>query len=387
MEIQLDRNKSEPIYRQISRSICRQVSKGQLTYEDKVPSEAELARKLNISRLTVTHCYKTLRKKGILVSHRGKGTFIAKGAKDRIEVDEPVERLRTKNVAFVVGAAWEDIPVSMANMVLDYMHGAANRLHRMEWDLCFFPLEVDTRMDITTPEIERLANFGGVIFEGETISCVRAIEFCLRKKIPAVALLPPVHLLRLPVMKFLPLITVDYSRLEAGRKAAMYLMNCGFKSIGFIGEITGGDSKYMGFISGLSERNVSLDSRHIIEFSSLQNTEGNCGKLTPLLEARNLPEAFFVDTDCKAMSVIDFLTTRGLRVPDDVSVLGYDDISGAGDFRVPLTTVRIPRREIAAQAVETLFSLKKTPENRIVPVEFSIIERSSVHPIVPPAGA
>jgi DNA-binding LacI/PurR family transcriptional regulator len=297
-----------------------------------------------------------------------------------------VERLQTQKVAFVVGAAWEDIPASMANMVLDYMHGAANRLHRMEWDLCFFPLEIDTRMDITTPEIERLANFGGVIFEGETIACIKAIEFCLEKKIPVVALLPPGHLLRLPVMHFLPLTTVDYSRLDAGRKAAAYLMNCGFKSIGFIGEITGGDSKFMGFIRGLSERNVPLESRHIIEFSSLQSSEVNCGKLASLLETRNLPEAFFVDTDHKAMSVIDFLAARGLRVPDDVSILGYDDVSGAGDFRVPLTTVRIPRREIAAKAVETLFSLKKTPEKRIVPVEFSIIERSSVRSIVPPAG-
>jgi LacI family transcriptional regulator len=219
-----------------------------------------------------------------------------------------------------------------------------------------------------------------VIFDGNAVKCLKAVEFCREKQIPAIALLatpgfPP------------PLATVDYCRREAGEKAAAYLMDCGFRSIGYIGEVAGGDSKFMGLLNGLAGRNVSLESRHILELPSLQSLDSVCRKLASMGEAGDLPQAFFVDTDCKAMAVIDFLATRGLRVPDDVSILGYDDFPGAGDFRVPLTTVRIPRRQIAAQAVETLFSLnpKNTPEVKMVPVEFSIVERSSVRPIVSPA--
>src|SRR5690606_31297416 len=64
----------------------------------------------------------------------------------------------------------------------------------------------------------------------------------------------------------------------------------------------------------------------------------------------DLPDAFFVDADWKAMEVVSALTHAGIRVPEDVGVIGYGDIPDLQGCVPRLTTVRLPRREIG-QAV------------------------------------
>lgn len=74
-------------------------------------------------------------------------------------------------------------------------------------------------------------------------------------------------------------------------------------------------------------------------------------------ELRRRPAAFtavFVSTDIKALGAIEALEQDGLRVPGDVSVMGFDDAPGAEQARPPLTTVRVPRYELGATAVAML---------------------------------
>ena len=67
------------------------------------------------------------------------------------------------------------------------------------------------------------------------------------------------------------------------------------------------------------------------------------------------PRAVFVSTDRQAMGFVERLVSQGLRVPEDMAVVGSDDIPFAACARVPLTTVAIPMRRMGELAAEILF--------------------------------
>ncbi len=79
-----------------------------------------------------------------------------------------------------------------------------------------------------------------------------------------------------------------------------------------------------------------------------------------LLALAKIPTAVFVDTDLKALGAIEAINAAGLKVPDDISVAGFDDMPGADSFSPPLTTVRIPYYDIGKTAIKMLMDRLKT---------------------------
>ncbi len=77
MTIPVDRDSEEPIYRQLIRHIRVQVESGSLTAGSRLPASRDLARQLNISRISVVNAYAELRAEGYLSAHAGRGTFVA----------------------------------------------------------------------------------------------------------------------------------------------------------------------------------------------------------------------------------------------------------------------------------------------------------------------
>jgi LacI family transcriptional regulator len=74
-----------------------------------------------------------------------------------------------------------------------------------------------------------------------------------------------------------------------------------------------------------------------------------------LLVLPERPTALFVTSDRKAIGVVHRLLARGVRVPEDVAVVGYDDIPYAACAQVPLTTVAVPKRPVGEMSAEILF--------------------------------
>ncbi len=94
---------------------------------------------------------------------------------------------------------------------------------------------------------------------------------------------------------------------------------------------------------------MALDCRlRVIEG---QNTlESGADAVTELLTSPDLPTAILCSNDLTAVGAIHTLTRSGLRVPDDISVLGADDIPLSRLITPPLTTIRIPRDELGREA-------------------------------------
>ena len=102
-----------------------------------------------------------------------------------------------------------------------------------------------------------------------------------------------------------------------------------------------------------------------------------------LLRSPKLPTAFFADNDMIALGAVKAMTDMGVRVPDDVSVVGFDDLPFSSISAPPLTTLRVPKMEMGRVAVRRIAEIIKTGEDlclkqQVLPM---FIERDSVKAI------
>jgi LacI family transcriptional regulator len=110
--------------------------------------------------------------------------------------------------------------------------------------------------------------------------------------------------------------------------------------------------------------------------------EGGRSIARELLTQTELPTAVVVANDMMALGVVQELHERGLRVPEDVSVVGFDDIAFAALSNPPLTTVRLPRDELGRKAVEALMAIIEHPDGQGVEINIPtyLVLRDSTAP-------
>jgi len=141
-----------------------------------------------------------------------------------------------------------------------------------------------------------------------------------------------------------------------GRLAVTHLVGQGHRRIAFVGghmSIRQVADRHQGAAAAAEAAGASIDLR---EMPSLTVASGRqaAGELADLPASRR-PSAVFCANDLLALGVLQELTRRGLRVPDDVAIVGYDDIEYAGAAAVPLSSVRQPREQLGRAAAELLF--------------------------------
>jgi LacI family transcriptional regulator len=145
---------------------------------------------------------------------------------------------------------------------------------------------------------------------------------------------------------------------QGGYDATRYLIELGHRRIGFItGTLDLGCSRdrLAGYEAALAERGWSIDPALIREGDFQQPAGFACAQA--LLAAPERPTAIFASNDVMAFGVMEAVRDRGLRIPDDVSIIGFDDIPQAATVNPPLTTVRQPLAEMGARATRMLLTL------------------------------
>ena len=149
-------------------------------------------------------------------------------------------------------------------------------------------------------------------------------------------------------------IAVDSVR--AARDATKHLIDLGRRRIAFIGaqtRIGTAATRLAGYQSALQQAGQPVDQNLIVRISPFHRTEGAAAMAT-LLRAEQPPDAVFCVNDLLALGAIRTLLTAGLRVPEDVAVIGFDDIED-GRFTSPtLTSISPDKKQIAEISVELL---------------------------------
>ena len=145
-----------------------------------------------------------------------------------------------------------------------------------------------------------------------------------------------------------------------GRKVARFLIAGGHQRIahisGWQGASTGRD-RARGLIEGLAE--AGLSPHAMIDGMFNRDTAAEAAR--ELMDSPDPPDAIFVGNDHMAFAVMDALRGMGLRVPQDVSVVGYDDVPMAAWGGYDLTTVRQPLMRMVDATVETLLAQIEDP--------------------------
>jgi LacI family transcriptional regulator len=98
-----------------------------------------------------------------------------------------------------------------------------------------------------------------------------------------------------------------------------------------------------------------------------------------LLSLNRIPSAVFVASDVVAIGAKAAIVEKGLRIPEDIALVGFDDIPLARYLDPPLTTVRLPASELATRASQMLVQLinNETPAEKLVLLESQLIVRQS----------
>ena len=143
---------------------------------------------------------------------------------------------------------------------------------------------------------------------------------------------------------------------DSARMATEYLIAKGHREIGYLkGEfrIKPFRSRYTGYQTAL--RKAGLEETPDYEFSLSCNMDGSYRDMKRYLEeGRKLPTAFFADNDIIALGAMKAMWEAGIRIPEDVSVVGFDDLSYSSISNPPLTTVRVPKQDMGKMAVRRL---------------------------------
>lgn len=184
-----------------------------------------------------------------------------------------------------------------------------------------------------------------------------------------------------------PLNFVGFDNLEAARTMTEYLIGLGHRRIGLIigpySKIGRVRKRYEGYCQALRQAGLALDSALVIENAPV--LEDGREAMRRLMGLAHPPTAVFAASDLLAIGALRGAKEMGLRIPQQVSLAGFDDIDFAAYCDPPLTTIRVPSQEIghlaAAFLIETLAS--ERPQTRQYCLSTDLIIRASCAP--PPA--
>lgn len=178
---------------------------------------------------------------------------------------------------------------------------------------------------------------------------------------------------------------VGIDNIAAAREMTSYLLDLGHKRIGVI---LGPNSspltadRLRGYKLALRSAKISVDDTLIAQGDFSMTSGSNAA--TQLFQAKQPPTAIFCFNDEMALGAIRFLKSTGRSVPQDVSVVGFDDIEFASFCDPPLTTIEQPTREIGNKAMSLLFEMlngtKLAPEMHTLPIKLIVRESAAPPP-------
>ncbi|MGD0806512.1 MAG: LacI family DNA-binding transcriptional regulator [Anaerolineales bacterium] len=157
---------------------------------------------------------------------------------------------------------------------------------------------------------------------------------------------------------------------QGAYRATEYLIKLGHSRIGFItGSMDLGCSmeRLEGYLSALRTHHAS-DAPELIYEGTFFQPDGYAGA-SALLDLPNPPSAIFASNDIMALGVMDAVRSRGLRIPDDVSIVGFDDIPQSAVVRPALTTVNQPLEKMGRVATQMLLDLLRQPDKEVGRIE------------------
>ena len=177
----------------------------------------------------------------------------------------------------------------------------------------------------------------------------------------------------------LPSVTIDNTK--ASKEATNYLLNKGLSKIAFVGAkkdtMNAWGDRYIGYKEALSNKGIAIDES-LVYFGGLK-VKGGYEAVESFEKANKTYDAVVCASDEIAMGVINALREKGKKVPEDVSVVGFNDNIMSSVFYPKITTIKQPSYDMGSVAMRMLIKLlnkRELDESQFV-LDYTLIERDS----------
>ena len=348
-------NTKIPKYLLVEEHIRQQIIQRKITH--KLPGERILARDLGYSYMTVRKAIENLVNEGILYKVPTKGTFVA---------DRKQRKTKTGTIGYFLD------------------HRIAGGLSSPYYSMIFNALEKETSRNgcsLIYFSDNDPANLRKVYkkLDGVIASCFPRVESLiqeLKEQVPIVAIDNSA------ADKTIPSIIID--NFSAQSSAVDHLCALGHERIGIMTGLEDsdvGNNRYAGYQNGLNKNGIDTDPTLV--FRGNYTFGSGVSGVDYFLSLEQRPTAIVCANDSMALGAMNRLYQQDVKVPDELSVVGFDDIDIASQIVPPLTTIKVPVDEIAERAFGMLKILieGKEVENRHVALVAKLVVRGTTREV------
>ncbi len=267
-------------------------------------------------------------------------------------------------------------PSMTSDSFVDRLRGIIGALSELSYEPIIYDVESDAQRDGYLTSLPTTRQVDGIIAVDLPINTTAARRLH-KHKLPTVQIVPSTQ----PVTSD-NLTSIVHDDQEGGRIAAAHLLSKGHQRIGYIGDTelpeflgTFNDQKLDSFRQTLADNGVALPDNYVR--LGAFGMEAARQMATQLLSLPHPPTAIFTGSDSQAIGAMRAIRQANLRVPDDIAVIGFDNIAIA-EF-IGLTTIDQQLTKSGQLAVEMLIQ-QIEEENltaQVVPLSFTLIERET----------
>lgn len=165
-------------------------------------------------------------------------------------------------------------------------------------------------------------------------------------------------------------------------EAISYFNKMGHKKIGYLhvtNEIVNFTERYYGYLKAMNKFSIPIDMNQLIEISAV-GVESVYEELKVIFSTRKeMPTAFFADNDIVAMCAMRVFREMGYRIPEDISIIGFDNMTLSELLEPPLTTIHIPKFKMGVIAANTIIDNNEYSTGQVkIEVGTDLVVRKSV---------
>jgi LacI family transcriptional regulator len=250
----------------------------------------------------------------------------------------------------------------------EILKGVGAALHDSRYDLLAYS---GTRQrDSEGWERRSLSRLSGTLIDGAIMVTPTVVG--ATTEIPVVAIDPHTGRADLP--------TVESDSFTGAMQATRHLIELGHRRIGFLAgrpDLRSSIARDAGYRRALTEAGIPVDPALIRVGMYLQ--ESSREPAEALLSLPDRPTAVFAANDLMAIATVEVASRRGLAIPSDLSVVGFDDVPEASRLNPALTTIRQPMQNLGGTAAQMLIALMagETPDHLHVRLPTRLVRRAT----------
>ncbi|GGD49179.1 GntR family transcriptional regulator [Paenibacillus nasutitermitis] len=349
-----------PKYQLVKDYVLLQIENNELGKDDRIPSGSEFAKLLDVSSITVRKALTELVNEGVIYRVRGKGSFVAS---KEASVSKPSDY-----VTFIIsGNEMYD------SSYMQLIKGVQSFLNQQGCKLIieFVENDVEQERELILKLIQS-ENRGLLIYSANPDSAKEYLKEVRKRSIPFVMLD------RFP--SGYPVNCITCNNHDGAYEAVEYLIDQGHRNIGFAAydfHLSTEVERYNGYLNAMA--NASLTPNDDILF--LQR-DLDYSRLLRQIQKGELTALFCVN-DRRALEVIEQLTLQGVKIPEQISIMGFDDIESSKFAKVSLSTVKQHFEMLGYEGAKLLFeSIKDTSRGyKKVLLSTDLVIRESINKI------